>query len=100
MSEQSNKGSLEAAQLLKNSSPIIGLLESTTEDWFKTNTFLQKNNDNSNKLNEKYILELIDKRTNAKSIKNFKLADEIRNLLYDQGILLEDKIDGTDWRYK
>ena len=100
LSEQSNKGSLEAAQLLKNSSPIIGLLESTTEDWFKTNTFLQKNNDTKNKLNEKYILELIDKRTNAKSIKDFKLADEIRNLLYDQGILLEDKIDGTDWRYK
>jgi len=100
LSEQSNKGSFEAAQLLKNSSPIIGLLESTTEDWFKTNTFLQKNNDTKNKLNEKYILELIDKRTNAKSVKDFKLADEIRNLLYDQGILLEDKIDGTDWRYK
>ena len=100
LSEQSNKGSFEAAQLLKNSSPIIGLLESTTEDWFKTNTFLQKNNDTNNKLNEKSILELIDKRTNAKSIQDFKLADEIRNLLYDQGILLEDKIDGTDWRYK
>ena len=36
LSEQANKGSKEASQLLKNSSKILGILESNTDEWFKT----------------------------------------------------------------
>ena len=46
------------------------------------------------------ILNLIKKRSIAKLNKNFILADEIRSKLDKMGILLEDKSDGTDWRFK
>ena len=99
LSEQANKGSIEAAQLLKNSSPILGLLENTSENWFKTNSFNQDHL-STKKLTKRQILELIEKRANAKTKKDFELADKIRKSLDDEGIVLEDNANGTDWRYK
>ena len=99
LSEQANKGSIEAAQLLKNSSPILGLLENTSDNWFKTNSFNQDDL-SINKLTKRQILELIEKRANAKTKKDFELADKIRKSLDDEGIVLEDNANGTDWRYK
>ena len=99
LSEQANKGSNEAAQLLKNSSPILGLLENTSDNWFKTNSFNQDDL-SINKLTKRQILELIEKRANAKTKKDFELADKIRKSLDDEGIVLEDNANGTDWRYK
>ena len=99
LSEQSNKGSVEAAQILKNSSPILGLLENTSDNWFKTNS-LNEDDSSINKLTERQILELIEKRANAKTKKDFELADKIRKSLNDEGIVLEDNSNGTDWRYK
>ena len=99
LSEQANKGSIEAAQLLKNSSPILGLLENTSDNWFKTNSFNQDHL-STKKLTKRQILELIEKRANAKTKKDFELADKIRKSLDDEGIVLEDNINGTDWRYK
>ncbi|MBW7454856.1 cysteine--tRNA ligase [Paenibacillus sepulcri] len=43
---------------------------------------------------------LIVERTNARSAKNWKRADEIRDLLADQGIILEDTPQGIRWRRK
>ena len=77
LSEQANKGSNEAAQLLKNSSPILGLLENTSDNWFKTNSFNQDDL-SIKKLTKRQILELIEKRANAKTKKDFELADKIR----------------------
>ena len=85
--------------VLKNSSPILGLLENTSDNWFKTNSFNQ-NDLLTNKLTKKQILELIEKRANAKTKKDFELADKIRKSLDDEGIVLEDNANGTDWRYK
>ena len=99
LSEQANKGSIEAAQLLKNSSPILGLLENTSDNWFKTNSF-NEDELSINKLTKRQILELIEKRANAKTKKDFELADKIRKSLDDEGIVLEDNANGTDWRYK
>ncbi len=99
LSEQANKGSIESAQLLKNSSQILGLLENTSDNWFKTNSFNQDDL-SINKLTKKQILELIKKRANAKTKKDFELADKIRKSLDDEGIVLEDNANGTDWRYK
>ena len=53
-----------------------------------------------NKLTKRQILELIEKRANAKTKKDFELADKIRKSLDDEGIVLEDNANGTDWRYK
>ena len=99
LSEQANKGSIEAAQLLKNSSPILGFLENTSDNWFKTNSFNQDDL-SIKKLTKRQILELIEKRANAKTKKNCELADKIRKSLDDEGIVLEDNANGTDWRYK
>ncbi len=51
-------------------------------------------------VDESLILELIEKRANAKKEKNFGLADEIRNQLLDMGIVIEDTRSGTKWSKK
>ncbi len=40
----------------------------------------------------------IDERNQARKARNFKRADEIRKLLLDAGIVLEDGAGGTTWR--
>jgi len=48
---------------------------------------------------DNYIERRIKERVEAKIAKNFSLADEIRKKLLAQGIVLEDRKDGTtDWR--
>ena len=44
------------------------------------------------------IEQLIEKRQNARKNKDFALADEIRNILLDKGILLEDTREGVKWK--
>lgn len=46
------------------------------------------------------IQALIDERQAARKAKNFARSDEIRHLLAEQGILLEDTKDGVRWRRK
>ena len=54
---------------------------------------------NSNlKISEDVINEFISQRLQAKNNKDFDKADEIRNTLRSQGIMLEDGVDGTKWR--
>lgn len=47
---------------------------------------------------EDEILELIEKRTQARKDKKFKLADEIRDNLKERGIVLEDTQEGVKWK--
>ena len=47
---------------------------------------------------EEEILELIEKRTQARKDKNYQLADEIRDELKARGIILEDTPEGVKWR--
>ncbi|MGY3778301.1 cysteine--tRNA ligase [Isobaculum melis] len=44
------------------------------------------------------IEELIQERNDARANKNFARSDEIRDLLKEQGILLDDTPQGTRWR--
>ena len=48
--------------------------------------------------NAEEIERLVAERTEAKKNKDFKRADEIRNVLKDRGIALEDTANGTLWR--
>ena len=48
----------------------------------------------------KEIQELIDKRNQARKDRDFKKADGIRDLLLLRGIILEDRNEGTIWKYK
>lgn len=52
-------------------------------------------------IDSKRIEELIKERDKARKAKDFKKADEIRSMLEKEGILLEDRKDGTTaWRVK
>lgn len=49
-------------------------------------------------LDIEYIENMISRRLEAKNNKDYKLADEIRNELLNEGILLEDSNDKTTWK--
>lgn len=66
---------------------FIGLLKKTPHEWFNSD------------IDESYINDLISQRLEAKKQKNWQLADQIRNKLLEQQIILEDKPNGTTiWR--
>ena len=44
------------------------------------------------------IENLIQERQDARKAKNFARADEIRNLLTEKGIILEDTREGVRWK--
>lgn len=56
--------------------------------------------ESSSNVDEERINSLIEERLNAKKEKNFQRADEIRLMLEDEGIILEDTKDGTRWKEK
>ena len=71
---------------LKASAQLLGLLQSSADDWF------QGEGDASD------IESLIAARTEAKKNRDFATADRIRDELKAEGIVLEDGPGGTTWR--
>ncbi len=68
---------------------FLGLLQQDPDEWFKG----AASEDDSE------IQTQIDARTQAKKAKDFATADRIRDELKAEGIILEDRPDGTtDWR--
>ena len=51
-----------------------------------------------NQLEDEGVQELINEREEARARRNYARADEIRDELARQGIILEDKGDGTRWK--
>ena len=54
--------------------------------------------DSVDKEKEAYILDMIEKRNEAKKNKDFELADKIRNELLEKGIVLLDTREGTTYK--
>ena len=73
---------------LKVLSKSLGILQQNPDDFFKAGA----------SLSEEEIDNLIKKRNEARSNRDFKLADEIRDDLLSKGIVLEDKELGTVWK--
>ena len=70
---------------------ILGLLQNDPEQWFT-----QSRGDGE--ISAKEIEDLIEKRALAKQNKDYAGADDIRKQLLDQGVVLEDSREGTQWR--
>jgi len=67
---------------------LLGFFQHSSEQWFKGASDVDEG-----------VQALIDERIAAKAAKNWGRADEIRKMLAEQGILLEDRPNGTtDWR--
>jgi cysteinyl-tRNA synthetase len=56
--------------------------------------------ENSQTIEDNEIESLIEKRVEARKNKDFKTSDEIRDLLFKKGILLEDTKTGMKWKRK
>jgi cysteinyl-tRNA synthetase len=71
---------------LKASAQLLGLLETSTDEWFRGD------------VDASAIEARIDERAEAKKNRDFAAADRIRDQLKGEGIVLEDGPDGTTWR--
>jgi cysteinyl-tRNA synthetase len=77
---------LEDAAAIKGSAALLGLLQSSAEEWFKGGA------------DEGAVDARIAQRTEAKKNRDFATADRIRDELKAEGIVLEDTPGGTTWR--
>ncbi|HLB05623.1 MAG TPA: cysteine--tRNA ligase, partial [Thermodesulfobacteriota bacterium] len=74
---------------------LFGLFAATPEQFFKTEEAKATLG-----ISEDEINRLIEERAEAKKSKEFKRADEIRALLLEKGVVLEDSPKGTTWKVK
>ena len=70
---------------------ILGLLQQDPEQWFTQGR-------GGDEISAQDIESLIQQRHEAKQNKDYAGADAIRQQLLDQGVVLEDSRDGTQWR--
>ena len=72
---------------------LIGIFNENKESLEKRKKILAK-------IDEKHILEQIESRIQARNSGDYKLADKIRDELLENGIVIEDKQNKTEWKYK
>ena len=82
------QASLKARMLAAGS--LLGILQQQPADWFQEGTDESMSSD--------AIAEAIAQRQAAKDARDFARADEIRDSLKAQGVVLEDSAEGTSWR--
>ena len=88
-----HNGDKKSKNLFNSACRLIGLFNLNKIEWEN----LKKSN---SKVSEKYILEKIKERTEAKNDNNYSLADKIRDELFNKGIVIEDQKGKTNWKYK
>ena len=88
--EQSEEA-VALAGLLKKLANIIGLLETDPAEFLQSSV-------SQDGLSDEDIEQKIKQRQQAKENKNWSLADQIRDELTTNGIILEDSAEGTRWR--
>ena len=88
----SNLSKIKCSKTLKKSANFLGLLNRTSEEWFALN--------NKSTMSENDIELLIKQRDEARKLKNFAKADEIRDQLDNNHVVLEDVDGKTIWRVK
>ena len=91
--EKSQKGSVKDKEMFVSACNFIGLLTESRTLWDK---FKQS----KSKISVEEIKKKINERNTARNNKDYKKADKIRNELLDKGVLIEDKDDKTQWKFK
>lgn len=90
----------EVNGLLQGSDVSRADLEAALTLFEEMNGVLRIAAEEEQELLDEEIEALIEERTEARKSKNWARADEIRDLLQEQGILLEDTPQGMRWRRK
>ncbi len=80
----------ELARLLIKLGGVLGLLQSSAEDFLK--------HTGENEVDSAYIDDLIARRWQARADKNWALADQLRDELTSLKVVVEDKAEGSIWR--
>ena len=91
--EESSKGNKSSKVKFLSACKLIGLLEEDKDSWesFKKSKA---------HVDENFIKQKIKDRNKARKEGNYKLADTIRSELEKNGVIIEDKQDQTNWKYK
>ena len=89
---EASKGNKQAGVQLSSACKFIGLFTKDLKSW----------NENKSKkyFSEDEVEKLIKERNESRNNKNFKRSDEIRDLLNNNGVLIEDDQEKTKWKYK
>jgi cysteinyl-tRNA synthetase len=90
--QEAMDGNIKSGKKLSTACKFIGLFNVNVEVW--------KNQKSIKSLSEDEVNILVEERNLARDNKDFKRSDEIRDLLNDKGILIEDKENITTWKYK
>lgn len=91
--DKQSGNAINLAATLKHLGGVMGLLQDNPAVFLQSG---KKSPDDG--LSTEEIDALVEERTAAKQVKNYARADEIRDLLSQQGIILEDSSQGTTWR--
>ena len=83
---------IKCSRTLLKSANLLGLLNKKTDEWFALN--------NKFTISENDIESLIKERDRVRKLKDFKRADEIRDQLQENNVVLEDVDGKTIWRVK
>ena len=87
------KGDNKKKDSFNNACRLIGIFNEDKNNW-------EKYKRKSIKVSETFIIKKINERLQARKNGDFKLADKIRDELLKEGVLIEDKKDKTEWKYK
>jgi len=89
-SDRNEQASIKRDML--NAGRLLGLLQQNPDEWLKSAG-------HEHEIDRDEMERLLDERRSARATKNFERADQIRDQLEAEGILLEDGPDGTQWRF-
>jgi len=85
-------GTDDARRALRAGANFLGLMKRNADDWFKWTPA------NESVVDETTIDNLVRERDAARASKDFARADQIRDELAADGIVLEDSAEGTKWK--
>ena len=81
-----------AQQAFRDAQDLLGLLTLSADAWFQSGTECA--------LDETEIRARIAEREQARKDKDFQKADDLRDALYQQGVILEDTPQGVQWKHR